>query len=346
MINNVSKYFTVCITVVFCTFTYAKEYKWKMATSWSGGVNFEVGAKAFAEKINYLSDGKINIQAFPGGTLGKAFKVSGTVKNGVAQIGHSWMGYDWGKDKTTVLFGGWAGSMDSEKMLHWLYEAGGAELWKQYRLEKYGLISIPCGMYPSEVFLHSRKPVRNLEDLKGLKLRTSGAWLEMVKNLGAAAVTMPGGEVYTSLERGTIDATEWGTLSINVPMGLHKIAKYIIIPGVHQPMVVWELLINKKVWDKLEKRDQALIESAAKLVTLESWTSIGHNDAKALKQYKEEGNEIIVLDTKFKKAVVEESKKWAAKNAKKNKWFKKVYDHQAEFNKLWADSKSYRNVHD
>ena len=75
-------------------------------------------------------------------------------------------------------------------------------------------------------------------------------------------VTMPGGEVYTSLERGTIDATEWGTLSINVPMGLHKIAKYIIIPGVHQPMVVWELLINKKVWDKLEKRDQALIESA------------------------------------------------------------------------------------
>ena len=168
----------------------------------------------------------------------------------------------------------------------------------------------------------------------------------MVKNLGAAAVTMPGGEVYTSLERGTIDATEWGTLSINVPMGLHKIAKYIIIPGVHQPMVVWELLINKKVWDKLEKRDQALIESAAKLVTLESWTSIGHNDAKALKQYKEEGNEIIVLDTKFKKAVVEESKKWAAKNAKKNKWFKKVYDHQAEFNKLWADSKSYRNVHD
>ena len=81
-------------------------------------------------------------------------------------------------------------------------------------------------------------------------------------------------------------------------------------------------------------------------MTLESWTSIGHNDAKALKQYKEEGNEIIVLDTKFKKAVVEESKKWAAKNAKKNKWFKKVYDHQVEFNKLWADSKSYRNVHE
>ena len=99
-----------------------------MATSWSGGVNFEVGATAFTEKINYLSDGKINVQAFPGGALGKAFKVSGTVKNGVAQIGHSWMGYDWEKDKTTVLFGGWAGSMDSEKMLHWLYEAGGAEL--------------------------------------------------------------------------------------------------------------------------------------------------------------------------------------------------------------------------
>ena len=77
------RYLTICSAFVFCTFTYAKEYKWKMATSWSGGVNFEVGAKAFAEKIKYLSDGKINIQAFPGGTLGKAFKVSSTVKNGV-----------------------------------------------------------------------------------------------------------------------------------------------------------------------------------------------------------------------------------------------------------------------
>ena len=67
---------------IFLPFLYAKEYKWKMATSWSGGVNFEVGAKAFAKKINYLSNGRIKIQAFPGGTLGKAFKVSGTVKMG------------------------------------------------------------------------------------------------------------------------------------------------------------------------------------------------------------------------------------------------------------------------
>ena len=82
-------------------------------------------------------------------------------------------------------------------------------------------------------------------------------------------------------------------------MGLHKIAKYIIIPGVHQPTGVWELLINKKVWDKLEKRDQALIECSEV-----SDVRVGHpldNDAKALKQYKEEGNEIIVLDASLKK---------------------------------------------
>ena len=344
MINKVSKYFTVYLTIVFCTFTYAKEYKWKMATSWSGGVNFEVGAKAFAEKINYLSDGRINIQAFPGGTLGKAFKVSGTVKNGVAQIGHSWMGYDWGKDKTTVLFGGWAGSMDSEKMLHWLYEAGGAELWKQYRLEKYGLISIPCGMYPSEVFLHSRKPVRNLEDLKGLKLRTSGAWLEMVKNLGAAAVTMPGGEVYTSLERGTIDATEWGTLSINVPMGLHKIAKYIIIPGVHQPTAPFELLINKKAWGKLSSEDKKLVEDAAFMTTMNSWLTIGDEDAKALEFFKSKGNEIIELAPEVQYEGREAGVKWAEGVAKENSYFKKILEHQLAYFELWKDSSKYRNV--
>jgi TRAP-type mannitol/chloroaromatic compound transport system substrate-binding protein len=322
----------------------AAQQKWKMATSWGGGPLMEVGAKAFAERVGFLTDGRIQIEVFPGGTLGKALKVSETVKNGVAEVGHTWMGYDWGKDKTTVTFGGFAGSMDSERMLHWLYEAGGIDMWRQFRDEKFGVVSFPCFIRTAEAFLHSNKPVRTLNDLKGLKLRTAGAWLEISQTLGAAPVTMPGAEVYTSLERGAIDATEWGTLYENISPGFHKIAKYVIIPGVHQPVAPFEVMINKKAFASISDRDKKLIELAAKLVTFESWTRIGHEDAKALNFFRAEGNEIIELDESVQKEAKRIANQWADQVAKENAWFAKVIKSQRAFELLWKDAQRYRNV--
>lgn len=83
-------------------------HNFKMATGWAGGPLSTIGAQAFADNVNQLSDGRIKVQVFTGGALGNALKVSETVKNGVAEMGHTWMGYDWGKDPTTVLFGGYA----------------------------------------------------------------------------------------------------------------------------------------------------------------------------------------------------------------------------------------------
>ena len=93
--------------------TKGPSYSWKMTTAWPGGPLMDIGAKAFAERLAFLSGGRMKIQVFPGGALGNALKVSETVKNGVAEMGHTWMGYDWGADPTTVLFGGYAGSFNS-----------------------------------------------------------------------------------------------------------------------------------------------------------------------------------------------------------------------------------------
>ncbi len=322
----------------------AAETKWKMATSWGGGPLMKIGAKAFAEKVKFLTNGRIEIQVFPSGQLGSGLKVSETVRNGVAEVGHTWMGYDWGRDKTTVVFGGFAGSMDSERMLHWLYEAGGLEMWRKFREEKFGVVSMPCFIRTAEAFLHSRKAVRTLADLKGLKIRTAGAWLEISKTLGAAPVTMPGGEVYTSLERGVIDATEWGTLYENISAGFNKIAKYVIIPGVHQPVAPFEILFNKKAWNKISARDKALVEEAAKMVTFETWTRIGHEDAKALDYYRKAGNEIIELDESVQIQTKKLARKWAAEQAKGNPWFAKAWKSQQAFEELWKDAARYRNT--
>ena len=316
----------------------------KMATAWSGGPLMDIGAKAFAENVKKMSGGRITVEVFPGDTLGPALKVSETVKAGIADMGHTWIGYDWGADKTAVLFGGYAGSFDTEKMLHWLYRAGGADMQNEWRQEKFGIASMPLFIRTAEVFLHSRKAVRTLEDLKGLKLRTAGAWIEMSKALGAAPVTTAGGEIYAALERGTIDATEWGTLWENISPGFHRVAKYLIIPGVHQPTAPFELVINKGVWDKLSDTDKQIIKDAAQFTTLNSWMTIGQEDAKALDFFRQQGNEVIELDPEVQYAARETGQKWADEQAAQSEWFKKVLQSQRDFEKLWADAPRYRNV--
>ena len=166
--------------------------QWSMATAWGGGPFLKKDAEGYAQLVDTLTGGSIKIQVFPGGTVGKALKVSDTVKSNVAQAGHTWMGYDWGIDKATVIFAGMAGGLQPEEMMMWLFQAGGEELWEEYRMEQFGVVSIPCGIFPTEIFLHSNKRVQKLADFKGLKVRTAGAWAEIASGLGASTVILPG----------------------------------------------------------------------------------------------------------------------------------------------------------
>lgn len=320
----------------------ADKVKWSMATSWGGGPILEEAAKGFASRAAELSAGDIEIEVFPGGTLGKALKYSDTVKKGVAQAGHGWAGYDWGIDKTNVLFANFAGGLDTEKMLHWLYQGGGLELYQEFRREKHDVHAMPCGIMPREGGLFSNKKVQTLEDFKGLKLRTAGAWAEIAGELGASTVILPGAEVYAALERGVIDATEWAQLSVNKSLGFHKIAKYIILPGVHQPNAVLECAFNTSEWENLTDLQKSIIDAAAKLTTLDFLTKLGHDDTAAYEFYKSEGVEIINLDQAFVDEAMAKSIAWAETQAAENEWFKKVWDHQKAYREAWANAPDYR----
>jgi TRAP-type mannitol/chloroaromatic compound transport system substrate-binding protein len=172
-----------------------------MATPWAGGHWLDIGAKGFAANVEKLTEGRIKINVFTAGTLGPALKVTETVQKGVADVGHSWPGYDWAVDRTGAIFSGWPAGPNPEEMMMWLYNAGGAELWKQWRQEKFDIVAVPCGVLETEFFMHAHKPVRTPEDLKGLKLRTSSSWAEIAPTLGASTVVLPGSEVFGALER-------------------------------------------------------------------------------------------------------------------------------------------------
>ena len=315
--------------------------QWSMATSWGGGPFLEEDAKGFARLVEQLTAGRIKIQVFPGGTLGKALKVSDTVKSNVAQVGHSWMGYDWGIDKATVVFSGMAGGLNPEELMLWLYQGGGAELTHQYRMEKFGVASVTCGVFPTEIFLHSKKKIQTVADFQGLKMRTAGAWAEIAGSMGASTIILPGAEVYPALERGVIDATEWSSPSVNLPSGFHKIAKYIITPGVHQPGAVQECVVNKEVWEGLSEGDRELIKLAGRLNTLDSWGRYAYRDIAALAEMRKAGNEFVQLSPEFIKAAAEASAKWSDAQAADNEWFKKALDHRRAFQKSMEETWSF-----
>lgn len=316
----------------------------RTATSWPGGPHMDYFAKGFADNVALLTNGKLKFETFPAGTIGSPLKVTETVQKKVAPAGHSWSGYDWGIDKTSVLFGGYVGSPGVEAHLHWLYEGGGLDLWKQWRMEKFNVVGMTCGSHSDEIHMHSRKPVKTLEDLKGLKLRTTGAWLEIAASLGASTVTMAGAEVYPALERGVVDAIEWATPSINYSLGFHKVAKYIILPGVHQPAATLECLFDKATWDAFDSHTKAMIEAAAKKTTLESWMKINSNDTDALTKYKAEGVEIINVESSYIDGVRKATVAWEDKTAAaEGGWFAKVLKHQRDYVGRWNANKSYRS---
>ncbi len=316
----------------------------RMATSWPGGIHLEQFANGFAKSADALTGGKVKFQTFPAGTIGSALKITETVQKKVAQSGHTWPGYDWGIDKAAAIFGGYTGSPPTEAILHWVYAGGGLELWKQWRMEKFGVVGFPCGAHSDEIHMHSRKPIRTLEDLKGLKLRTSGAWAEIATNLGASTVILPGGEVYPALERGVVDAIEWATPGINYGLGFHKVAKYIILPGVHQPGAVLECIFDKTMWEAFDPVTKILLEEAAKKATIESWMNINMMDTDALTKYKAEGVEIIRVDQAYIDGVAKATREWEDKYiAAEGGWFKKVVEHQRDFMKKWAPASQYRS---
>ncbi|MEX0343278.1 MAG: hypothetical protein AB3N20_00035 [Rhizobiaceae bacterium] len=317
------------------------ENKLSMAATWGGGPLLEMQAKGFANDVELLTNGDVVIEVFPGGTLGKALKVTSTVKKGVAQAGHTNASYDWGIDRTGALLSGFSGSLPFEQTIHWMYKGGGLEMWKEWRMAKFGIVGFPCGVIPKEIFAHSHKKVVTQEDFKGLKLRTSGAWAEIAAALGASTVSLPGSEVFPALERGVVDAIEWGPPAMNVAAGFQQIAPYTIVPGIHQPLSFQECQFNADTWESLGERNRNLIEIAARRSVFDNWMQYGHDDAEAFKKIAG-ATEIVDLDSAFIDVAYKASVEWADKQAAENPEFEKVWSSMKAYGEIWKSATRYR----
>ncbi len=320
----------------------ADPIKWKMPTAYpAGSYLWDFIAVNFANKVKSLSNGQLIIEPFTAGSIAPALKITEAVKNRVAEAGHTWTGYEMGSDATSVLFSGIPGGLSDEQYFAWYYEGNGSKLLADWRKEKQGIHSLVLGLGPQEI-IHSHKAIRSLQDFKGLKMRTSGVWAELLPKMGASAVILPASDVYSALEKKIVDAIEWADPGTNFPLGFHQVAKYIIVPGVHQPAWPWELIVSQQEWDKLPANLKTVVEIAAKDTTYEAWTRFVDKSLKAMTEYQKTGNEIIVLPDSVLQEVNKVSQAWYQEQAAKNAWFKKVYEDQVAFKASWEKAKYVR----
>lgn len=325
----------------------AAEVVWKVPTSVPEGSPFYKNfLERFAKNTDILTDGRVEIQPFGAGVIVPALKVYEAVQDGVVEAGHSTSSYLVNQDPVNAIFAGFPGGMGPEAHKAWMYEGGGKEYLQKVR-EKQGLKTLIVGIGSSEVLAHSNKPIRTKEDLKGLKYRTSGAWAEVMRDyFDAVPTVVPAGETYTLLQRKGVDAVEWATPSSNKPEGFHQAAKYIIVPGVHQPTFMWEVVMKQDRWDALPDDLKPLLEAAAALTTFESTTNFYDADMKAMEEYRKGRNEVITLDPEFIEELSVAGNDWITKVSEKQKaagdeMMGEILQNYQNYHQRWKDQSGY-----
>lgn len=203
-----------------------KVHRWKMVTTWPP--NFPgagVGANRLAKRIEKASNGRIQIKVYGGGELVPAYEAFDAVSSGAVQMAHGAAYYWKGKAPAAQFFAAVPFGMNAQEMNAWLYYGGGWELWKEL-YAPFNLMPAPAGNTGTQMAGWFNKEINSLDDLQGLKMRIPGLGAEVLKRAGGTPVNVPGAEVFTALQTGTIDAAEWIGPYNDMAFGLHKAAKH------------------------------------------------------------------------------------------------------------------------
>lgn len=264
-----------------------KTFQWKMVMAWPK--NFPAlgtSAEVFANNVNAMSNGRLQIKVYGAGELVPALEVFDAVSQGTAQIGHSSPYYWKGKITAAQFFTTTPFGMTALEMNSWMQFGGGQELLQEI-YDPFNLVVFPVGNTGMQMAGWFNKEINSVGDLKGLKMRIPGLGGEVLARAGGAPVMLPGGEIFTALQTGTIDATEWVGPYNDLAFGLHKAAKYYYYPGWHEPGSLIELLINKDAYAELPNDLKTVVQVAAQATNQHILSEMTARNMRALKELKE-----------------------------------------------------------
>jgi TRAP-type mannitol/chloroaromatic compound transport system substrate-binding protein len=239
-----------------------QKFQWKMVTTWPKNFpGLGTGANRLASMIEEMSGGRIVIKVYGAKELVPAFEVFDAVAGGTAEMGHGAAYYWKGKTEAAQFFSAVPFGMTGQEMNAWLYFGGGMDLWREV-YEPFGVLPMAAGNSGVQMGGWFNREINSLADLQGLKMRIPGLGGEVLQRAGGTPVQVAGGEIFTALQSGAIDATEWVGPYNDLAFGLYKAAKYYYYPGWHEPGTTMECLINKAAYATLPPDLQHIVSIA------------------------------------------------------------------------------------
>jgi TRAP-type mannitol/chloroaromatic compound transport system substrate-binding protein len=326
--------------IVFSGAAFAQQ-KIRMQTAVpSASIYFEL-LQRYADRVDKMSNGRLKIEILPDGAIVPAFEILDAVDKGIVEAGYAWTHYWSGKHPAAGLFSnpmaGAGAGLDQLSHVAWLLEGGGQAMLDRFyadilKLNVVAHMVQPMGPDPLGWF---SKPIENVEDFKAMKYRSPpGITGEIFKEMGVAAVAMPGGEIVPAAQRGTIDAAEWIGPADDRNLGLHTIWKNYYLQGLHQSTDIGEVLYNKDFYDKLTPDLQAILKAAALASMAETYAFNVYRNAQAVIELREK-HKVEIRDTpkEFYPEFVRATNVVLDRYAQKDAFFKEVLDSQRNFAK-------------
>jgi len=308
------------------------QFKWKMVTAWPKNFpGLGTGANLLAKMITEMSGGRIKVKVYGAKELVPAFEVFDAVSSGTAEMGHAGAYYWKGKSEATQFFSSVPFGLTAQEMNAWLYYGGGMELWREL-YKPFGIIPAAAGNTGVQMAGWFNREIKSIDDLKGLKMRIPGLGGEVLRRAGGTTVDMPGGELFTSMQSGALDATEWVGPYNDLAFGFHKVAKYYYYPGWHEPGSTMEALINEKAFNALPKDLQQIVLAACKAANIDMISEYTARNNQALDTLINKHKvKVLPLPDEVLKTLKQLSEEVVLELANKDAMAKKIYDSVSQF---------------
>jgi TRAP-type mannitol/chloroaromatic compound transport system substrate-binding protein len=276
--------------------------------------------KWIEDRIEAASNGSVVMKVYEPGKLVAPFEILEAVSKNKVNAGYSISGYWEGKIPGASIFSTVPFGPEAGEFLAWMWYGNGRKLYqKMYDEAGFDVHVIPCGIIAPETSGWFAGPIRSVDDLKGMKMRFYGLGGKAMQKLGVSVSLLPGGEIFPALEKKAIDATEFSMPAIDARLGFYKVVKNNYFPGWHQQATLFELLINKNVWNAMSESQKMILEIISRAATADSFAYTEAIQGKVIKKNVEERGVKVhywseeMLDT-FRKAWEEVATELAGKS--------------------------------
>ncbi len=302
------------------------ELKWRMTSSFPKSLDTIFGAsEIFAKYVAEVSDNKFQIRVFAAGEIVPGLQVADAVQNGTVEMGHTASYYYVGKDPCFALDCAIPFGLNARQQDAWMNWGGGREAMADF-FKDYNIRAVPCGNTGGQMGGWFRKEIKSVDDLKGLKMRTSGFAGEVLSKLGVVPQQIAGGDIYPALEKGTIDAAEWVGPYDDQKLGFNKVAPNYYYPGWWEAGPQLSAYVNLAKWNELPKSYQALLEAAAAKAHTAMLSKYDTQNPKALRELVAGGTKLMAFTPQVLEACYAATNQVYDETMAKNPRFKKIYE--------------------